>query len=208
MKYEWRIGGAMVAMVVAMGMSAVLAASALAHCDSTGGPLIPEAKAALERGDVTPVLKWVGPGDEAAIKAVFAQTVAVRAKSPEAKALVDQHFLETLVRLHRAGEGAPFTGITDAPAEPITAMADQALAAGSADAMIKALDGHMAEIVREKYAQAAAARQHKDESVEAGREYVAAYVTYVHYVENLHAAIIAAGAHHAESGQGAEGHGH
>jgi hypothetical protein len=36
----------------------------------------------------------------------------------------------------------------------------------------------------------------KDESVEAGREYVEAHVIYMHYVEGIHDAILSAGGHH------------
>jgi hypothetical protein len=44
---------------------------------------------------------------EPEIKAACTKAVAVRAKGPEAKELADQYFLETLVLLHRAGEGGP-----------------------------------------------------------------------------------------------------
>jgi len=120
-----------------------LAGNAQAHCDTTGGPIIPEARAALEKKDVTPILKWVEKNDEAEIRAAFAKTVAVRGKGKEVKELADQYFLETLVRVHRAGEGAPYSG-----------------------------------------------------SVEAGREFVEAYVTYMHYVEGIHAAIASSAGHH------------
>ena len=46
------------------------------------------------------------------------------------------------------------------------------------------------------------AKKKKDKSVEAGREFVEAYVIYMHYVEGIHAAIMSAGAHHAEAGAG------
>ena len=32
---------------------------ARAHCDTLDGPVVTTAKAALEKGDVTPLLKWV-----------------------------------------------------------------------------------------------------------------------------------------------------
>lgn len=166
-----------------------------AHCDTLGGPVISEAKAALEKGDVTPVLKWIKEEHEAEIKAAFAKAVAVRAKGADARELADQYFLETLVRLHRAGEGAPYTGIKDEPVEPIVAMSDGALAAGSPDELIKALTGHISAAVREKFQRALEAGKEKDKSVEAGRRFVEAYVTYTHYVEGLHAALLSAGGH-------------
>jgi hypothetical protein len=181
--------------MLAATLAAFPGAMALAHCDSTSGPVIPEAVAALASADVTPVLKWVSGEREAEIRAAFDQAQIVRAKGTEAQQLADQHFLETLVRLHRAGEGAPYTGITDAPVEPIIAMADDALAEGSADEMIRRINRHLAQSIREKFQRVSEARGRKDDSVEAGREFVAAYVNYVHYVEGVHAAIVSAGGH-------------
>jgi hypothetical protein len=200
------IGTAVGMGILAAGISVFLVGSAVAHCDSTNGPVIPEAKAALEKGDVTPILKWVKKENEAQIKAAFAKAVVVRAKGPEAKEIADQYFLETLVRLHRAGEGAPYTGIKDEPVEPIVAMADKALAEGSAEEMIKTVSGHMAEAIRERFKKVVEAKKNKDESVAAGREFVEAYVTYMHYVEGIHTAIMSAGTHHAEAREGTAGH--
>jgi Family of unknown function (DUF6448) len=152
----------------------------------------------LEKGDATPILKWVRKENESEIRAAFAKAVAVRVKGPEAKTLADQYFIETLIRVHRAGEGAPYTGIKDEPVEPIVAMADKALADGSPDAMIKEMNGHMAQAIREKFRKVLEARQNKDKSVEAGREFVEAYVTYTHYVEGIHTSIVTGGGHHHE----------
>lgn len=180
-----------------------VAGKVFAHCDTMNGPVIPEARAALDKGDVTPLLKWVGKGDEAEVKAAFARAVVVRAQGPEAKELADRYFLETLVRLHRAGEGAPYTGIREEPVEPIVALADQALAGGSADEMIGKISGHLAESIREKFNAVMKAGKNKDRSVEAGREFVKAYVIYMHYIEGIHAAIMSAGGHHEEATPGA-----
>jgi hypothetical protein len=171
------------------------AAGTLAHCDSTSGPVIPEAVAALQNGDLTPVLKWIPADDEAEIRAAFDRAQIVRAQGPEARKLADQFFLETLVRVHRAGEGAPFTGITSTPPDPIVALADGALASGSADDMIGKINRHLARSIEEKFQRVSEAREHKDDSVAAGREFVAAYVSYVHYVAEVHDAIVAAGNH-------------
>lgn len=166
-----------------------------AHCDTMNGPVILEAKTALEKGDVTPVLKWVKKESEAEIKTAFARALAVRVKGPEAKKLADQYFFETLVRVHRAGEGAPYTGLKDEPVEPIIAMADKALVEGSAEEMIKKINGHLAEAIREKFQKVVEAKKNKDESVEVGREFVEAYVTYTHYIEGIHAAMMSVSSH-------------
>lgn len=185
--------------IVTAALLGLLAGNALAHCDTTSGPVIPEAKAALESGDVTPILKWIKADNEAEVRAAFDKAVKVRAKGPEAQELADQYFLETLVRIHRAGEGAPYTGIKVEPVEPIVAMADRALGDGSPEDMIKKMSGHMAQAVREKFHRAADAMKHKDDSVEAGREFVEAYVIYMHFVEGIHAAIMSAGGHQHEA---------
>jgi hypothetical protein len=195
--------------MMATGLAALLAANVQAHCDTMGGPVIPEARAALEKGEVTPILKWVKADNEAEIRRAFAQAVAVRAKGGEAKALADQHFLETLIRLHRAGEGAPYTGIKDEAVEPLAAMADQTLASGSAEELIGMVSQHLAAAIRERFNRVVVAGKNKDKNVAAGREYVEAYVTYLHYVEGVHVAIAAAGGHHGEGGEAAhaeEGH--
>lgn len=177
--------------VLAIGASTVFA-----HCDTIKGPVILEAKAALEKGDITPILKWVKKENEGEVKRAFAKAIAVRAKGPEAKELADQYFIETLVRVHRAGEGAPYTGIKDEPVEPIVALSDKALADGSPDELIKKINTHVAEGIREKFNAALKARKDKDKTVEQGREFVEAYVTYTHYVEGIHAAIKSSPGHH------------
>jgi len=166
-----------------------------------------EAQAALERGDVIPTLKWVTIENEPEIRTAFAKAVTVRGNGAEAKELADQYFLETLVRLHRAGEGAPYTVITDEPVEPIVAMADKSLNDGSAEEMIATLGDHLSDAIRAKFSTVVEARRHKDMSVEEGRKFVEAYVTYVHYVEGLNSAIVSAGAHHDETEQGTAEHG-
>ena len=189
------------------GCYLLFAGTARAHCDTMNGPVVTAAKAALEKADVTPVLKWVKKENEQEIKTAFQKTLAVRAKGPEAKELADRYFFETLVRIHRAGEGAPYTGLKDEPVEPIVAMSDKALETGSADEMVKKISGHVAEGIKERFNKALAAKRHADDSVEAGREFVEAYVQYTHYVEGIHTAIMSAGGHHhAEVGEAAEEH--
>lgn len=191
--------------VLFAGAGALLPRAAGAHCDTMDGPVVTTAKAALEKGDVTPVLKWVQKDQETEIRAAFQKTLAVRGKGPEARELADMYFFETLVRVHRAGEGAPYTGLKPAgEVEPGIAAADKALESGSAEALVQEVAERVAAGVRERFAHAAERKKHADESVEAGREFVEAYVEYVHYVERLYLdAARPAGAHH----EGAEAEG-
>lgn len=181
-----------------------------AHCDTLDGPVVHTARAALEKGDVTPLLKWVQAENESEIRQAFQQTMAVRAKGPEAKELADRYFFETLVRIHRAGEGAPYTGLKAGDAvDPAVALADKALAGGSVDTLVEVLTKAMADGIRERFAHARETSQHAEESVLSGRQYVAAYVAFTHYVEGLHALITGGAGHHGAGGKkGAAPHAH
>lgn len=112
--------------------------------------------------------------------------------------MADQFFFETLVRVHRAGEGAPFTGLEPAGTDPGPAIkeADKALVSGSADRLLKLVTDEAAAGVRRRFADTQQKQAHAEHNVEAGREFVAAYVGYVHYVEGLYQALQAATAHH------------
>jgi hypothetical protein len=159
---------------------------AFAHCDALDGPVVNEARAALAKGDVAPVLKWVPATHEETIRQTFAQAVKVRGMGPEAQALADRYFFETVVRVHREGEGAPFTGLKPAGMiDPPIVKADQALAAGSVDQLADVIAAHVGQAMRERFARAQAAQKQADTSVQAGREYVESYVQYVHFVEGV-----------------------
>jgi len=196
--------------VIALGLLALAPRTAHAHCDTMDGPVVVEARTALAKGDVTPVLKWVKKDHEREIRAAFEKTLRVRAKGEEARDLADLWFFETLVRLHRAGEGAPYTGLKPAgtQVQALVAKADESLAKGNADDLAKLVSEHASAGIRERFNRAAEARKHKDHSVEAGREYVEAYVAYVHYVENLQDAVTGRGAHHSEGAGTAPAHAH
>jgi uncharacterized protein DUF6448 len=169
---------------------------AVAHCDTMDGPVVMTARAALEKGDVTPLLKWVQKKDENEIREQFNKTVIARKQGKEAKELADRYFFEALVRVHRAGEGAPYSGLKSEPAEPIIQAADKALDSGSSDQLVKHVSEAVAAGIRERYNRVKEAKKHADESVEKGRAFVAAYVEYTHYVERLHVDASSGGAHH------------
>lgn len=155
-----------------------------AHCDTLDGPVVQDARKALAARDVTPVLKWVQAKDEKQVKAAFAR--ALTAKGKKQQQAEEMRFFESLVRIHRAGEGAAFTGLKPAGAvEPVIAMADKALGQGSADGLIAMVDGTINKGIEERFQRVSEALKHKDESVAKGREYVAAYVDYTHYLERL-----------------------
>lgn len=158
-----------------------------AHCDTLAGPVVITAITALEKGDITPLLKWVKKENEKEIREAFAKTLAVRKQGKEAKELADMYFFETLVRIHRVGEGAPYTGLKPGEAiEPITAESDKALESGTVDNLVKEVTDTVAKGIREKFTLAIETKKNADNNVEAGRKYVGAYVVFTHYVDRLY----------------------
>lgn len=177
-----------------------------AHCDSLDGPVVTDARTAVEKGDVTPVLKWVKKEHELEIRDLFKQTMAVRAKGEDAKALADRYFFEALVRIHRAGEGEAFTGLKPAGSvDPGIEAADQSLRSGSVNELASALSASVGEGIRKRFELARERGKHAADSLDAGREYVEAYVDYVHYVENVHRLVTTGVSHlHHEPAAGAQ----
>ena len=177
-----------------------------AHCDTLDGPVVSTARVALEKGDITPVLKWVRPDDEKVIKEVFARVLVARKASFEAKEIADRYFYETLVRIHRAGEGVPYTGLQSAPAEPIFTAADKALETGSVDNVIKHVSTAVSEGIKKRFNETLERKKHADQNVAAGREFVESYVEFTHYVERLNNdAVGKTNTHGADAGNAATG---
>ncbi|MGC3999825.1 MAG: DUF6448 family protein [Anaeromyxobacter sp.] len=181
-------------------------ATALAHCDTLDGPLLETAHKALDSGQVAPVLAWVQPAGEAEVRTAFAEARAARSGPAAARQASERRFFETLVRIHRQGEGAAYTGLKPA-GEGVTEalrVADRGIAAGDGSAVEALLVDRLRDGLRERFA-ALQAQQPPAKDVEAGRKWVAAYVAYVHHVEALEAALAPKGEAHAHAG-GHEGH--
>lgn len=179
-----KVNNRILSVVAALALMVGASTYTFAHCDTLDGPVVQDARKALAVKDVTPVLKWVQAKDEKGVKAAFAKAVAAQGqKQQEAE---EKKFFEVLVRIHRAGEGAPFTGLKPAgEVEPVIAQADMALLEGKPDGLLAMVTDTVSKGIRERYEKAAETYKHKDESVQKGREYVAAYVEYTHYVERL-----------------------
>ncbi|MHB9056663.1 MAG: DUF6448 family protein [Paludibacteraceae bacterium] len=159
--------------------------AAYAHCDTMEGPLIGDAKKAIGENNVNIVLKWIPEANEAEIKDAFTRTMKVRVLSPDAEKLADTSFFETLVRIHRAGEGVPFTGVKPAgtPVDPKIATADKAIAAGN----LSPLKGLTPEKDRpeltERFNKVMSLKNFNVNDVKAGREYIEAYVQFFKFAE-------------------------
>ena len=159
---------------------------ASAHCDSYDGPVIKDALKALEQQNVELVLKWVEPKYDKIITEKFNQTLKLQGSNEEVNEIIRTHFLETLVRLHREGEGASFTGLKPIGSmTPMVEMADNSLDKNDIDYVVNKVNNHLGEVLRERFTKAMELSKSKDNSVEQGRAYVEAYVEYTHTLEAL-----------------------
>ena len=167
---------------ISIGLSIMLVATvvtpqlARGHCDGLDGPVVKAARRALAETNVNLVLIWVQKDDEGEIKRAFEKTLAVRKLNAEAKELADHYFFETLVRVHRAGEGAPYTGLKPAGRDlgPVIPAADKALEMGKLEPLHNLLSTEIEHGLRERFKEALVKRKFAKDDVEAGRTYVKA----------------------------------
>ncbi len=173
--------------VFIMLLSIFATVPASAHCDSYDGPVIKEAMKALETNNVDLILKWITPEQTEEVVPLFKKTYSLKNGDPEIYTIVKEHFLETLVRLHRETEGAPYTGLKPAgDVKDIIKLSDQALSKKDIGSLLTGLNSHINTVITEKYEKVAKLDKVKDVSPVKGREYVAAYVDYTHTLEALH----------------------
>jgi hypothetical protein len=198
-----------IAVIAAFGlltMSLIEPNRGFAHCDGLDGPVVQAAQQALETNNVNLVLIWVAKADEPEISEAFQKTIAVRKLDPQAKDLADLYFFETLVRIHRAGEGESYSGLKPAGRElgPAIPTADKALKSRKLEPLLKLLTEEMHESVGKKFENVLAKEDYQGNDVEAGREYVEAYVLLLEQVERLHEATKSSGRGHSEKSRRAE----
>jgi hypothetical protein len=146
------------------------------HCDSLDGPVVTAARKALAATEVDLILPFVQADGEAEIRDAFDRVVKARRLGPEAEEIADRWFFETVVRVHRAGEGAPFTGLKPAGLDvgPVIPAAERALETGSSDELIDVLCTSVRQQVTHRHDRAMALKAHAGDSVEDAREYVEA----------------------------------
>lgn len=174
-----------------------------AHCDTVEGPAVKDGRTALETGNINHALKWIPAEGEAELRDVFERALRVRTLGADAAELADRLFLETLVRLHRMGEGVGFTGIQPVGTEldPVVTAADEAIASGSDADLLPLVPQERRAGLADRFRSALALKDFDVDDVAAARRYVAAYVDFFTFAEGEDHA------HHAPAGH-AHAHAH
>lgn len=158
------------------------------HCDSMEGPVVKACINALKTGNINYVLIWVSEKDETVIKDAFQKTLKVRRLNEDARELADMYFFETVVRIHRAGEGESYTGLKPVgyvPPKGIS-LADRAIEIESIDMILKEQTELSHKKIKELFNEVIAKKTFNVNNVKAGRDYVKAYVHFIHYIEELY----------------------
>lgn len=163
------------------------------HCDSLDGPVVTAARDALERDDVDLVLPYVHADGEAEVRAAFDLTTKARGPGGEAQEVADRWFFETVVRVHRAGEGAPYTGLKPAGLDvgPVIPAAERALESGSPDELVALLGGSLRDQVERRHRHAMELKEHAGDSTSAARAYVEAMLGLQVWAHTVHRQVMA-----------------
>lgn len=156
-----------------------------AHCDTKDGPVVADARKAIEQNNVNYVLKWVQTVNENEIKETFDLIMKVRVLSPEAKELSDNYFFETLVRVHRSGEGVPYTGVkpSGTPIDEKILAADKSIALGNLSPLNDLISKEKLPELKKRFNKVMSLKNFDVNNVQAGREYIEAYVQFFHFAE-------------------------
>jgi len=156
-----------------------------AHCDTMDGPLIKDARLAIAQNNINYTLKWVSSKNEAEIKDAFKLMMKVRETGPEGKELAEKYFFETLVRIHRTGEGVPYTGIkpSGTPIDEKIMAADKSIESGNLSPLKDIISIEKLAELTMRFNKVMSLKNFDVNNVEAGREYIEAYVLFFKFAE-------------------------
>lgn len=144
------------------------------HCDSIDGPVVKAAIRALDEANVDIVLPFVKEEGEDEVRTSFGQVMTARTRGPEVREVVDRYFFETVVRVHRRGEDAPYTGLKPAGLDvgPVIPAAERAVQTGDPDELVGNLSDILHDEVKRRLDHVMALKPKPDAAVPEVREYV------------------------------------
>lgn len=168
------------------------------HCDSLDGPVVQAARRALDAGDVNLALPYVPAEGEDEVRAAFQRALPVRDLGPQAREVADLAFFETVVRIHRAGEGAPYTGLKPAGLSvgPVIPLAERSIEEHSAETLADFLAADLHNELSKRLEAVEQLAVHGKRSLQDERRYVEAMLGFEVYSHHLYQALHAGG--HAE----------
>ncbi|MFI3705934.1 DUF6448 family protein [Streptococcus parauberis] len=172
-------------LLTSAAIMAIIPLSASAHCDTMDGPTVVDGKKAMESNNVNYVMKWVAPEYQKEITDKFNLSMKVKDQSPEAKELAEQYFFSEVVRVHRAGEGAPFDGLkpSGTPIDEKVLAADKSIEVGNLSPLEGMTEKEKMPELKERFEKVMSLKDYDVNDLEAGREYIEAYVKFFKFAE-------------------------
>ncbi|HIH02353.1 MAG TPA: hypothetical protein HA263_00365 [Methanoregulaceae archaeon] len=178
------------------------------HCDTRDGPVVKAAMKALETGNLNYVLIWIPEESEGEFRGIFEKALRARKAGGEAREVADDWFFENAIRLHRAGEGAPYTGMKPAGLSegPVVPRAEKAIETGDPGETINFILETVEDDLARRFRHVMEKKTYDVDDVAAGREFIEAFIGWVVYAHNLFMSVTGAGGHGDEHGS-TDGHG-
>ena len=161
------------------------------HCDTLDGPVVNAARRSLDAGNAEEALACAPESAEAEIREAFALAGRVRSLGKDAKELADHSFFETVVRLHRAGEGAAYDGLKPAGLDtgPVIPLAEQAIESGDASELTNLLSSTVQDQVARRHAHVQELARDRDRDLAHRRAWVSAMLDLQVWSHHLYGAM-------------------
>jgi len=177
------IAGIMILAVITL--MTIMTEKASAHCDTMDGPAVQDGRIALETGNINYAYKWIFEDFEKELKEIFDLSLKARRLGADAREAADRWFLENLVRIHRAGEGASYDGLkpSGTALDPKVIAADESISLGNMSPIKGLVTMEEYNLLEEKFNRAIALKDYDINDVKAARAYVEAYVTFFKMAE-------------------------
>lgn len=110
---------------------------------------------------------------------------------------MDYWFFETVVRLHREWEGAPYTGLKPAGlgVGPVVPRVEKAIDIGNAKELIEFLQHEVKEEIEKRFKDVLIKKDYREDDVDSARKYIQAMLDFTLYSHHLHEYIRKSGEH-------------
>lgn len=175
------------------------------HCDTMDGPVVRAAREALDAGNINLILPYAPKKAELELRGAFEKVIlARRSGSAEASEIADRWFFETAVRLHREGEGAPYTGLKPAGLDtgPVLPKAEKSIDRKDIREVHEFLSHTIEEELRNRMDKITETRNFDVNDVDAAREHVEAVLDFELFSHHVYTFIKTGGGHDKGSEEG------
>jgi hypothetical protein len=164
------------------------------HCDTLDGPVVAAARDALELDDVDLALPFVPVDGEEEVRLAFERARKARVEGAAAREVADLYFFDTVVRVHRRGEGAPHTGLKPAglAVGPVIPLAEAAADTGDSGPLLGLLTEELEQQVARRLEKVRTLATHADEGVPAARAATSARLGLLVWAHKVHVLLHAA----------------